>query len=696
MRIGLKNNYIYSNEETPITMYPDKPADANDQRSDQPLSMDEVFLRRLKKAIEENLEEMDFGVDDLGREIGMSRSQIHRKLQSLTGKSASRYIRSYKLERARDLLRKKTGTVAEISYQLGFSSPAYFGQVYVEEFGYPPSDEAKVSNSNNQSYVESADIANSSVRKLAAIMFTDIAGYTALMGSNEQKALEMIRQNRTIQKPLIENHNGKWLKEIGDGVLAQFNSAYDAVNCAVRIQRAAKMELDAKIRIGIHLGDVTMENDDVYGDGVNIASRIEGIADPGGIYISESIQRAIRGRSEFKLLKLGEVQLKNVDYLVSTWCLQGEGLPVPSAHKIKQLRASRIQESGVPMSNVNDSLIQEVFASLVNVKPSISKFLYFDEEEEEEPDVRELADLIIRNFPWIIGVELRRLFSGSLRILNFERLNQLLISILRSLQFLSFIILIEMYERVVDGKILIEKELLLEIKSRFIELSCADFIWIIKTCSKILDNSTSDRFMPEIKQHINNEFFEFLDIKLPPKNETGDFQIDVAGEDIEQVCIEYQEKLTLILKRISFITNYKLVTIKEIKVLKARHKSPLFQHWIDILNSADSDFRSKHEVLDSFCDSNAVLLMKSIKRPGDFLNLSPFIIDTRGEVIDSREKFNLKKDIFICEGFANNHIRYKGTEITEESDLRSLSNYHELVEDLRQIIEMSNHTKEDK
>ena len=85
--------------------------------------------------------------------------------------------------------------------------------------------------------------------------------------------------------------------------------------------------------------------------------------------------------------------------------------------------------------------------------------------------------------------------------------------------------------------------------------------------------------------------------------------------------------------------------------------------------------------------------MKSLKRPGDFLNLSPLIIDTRGEVIDTREKFSLKKDIFICEGFSNNHIRYTGMDVTEQTDLRSLSNYHEMVEDFRQIIEMSNHTE---
>ena len=110
-----------------------------------------------------------------------------------------------------------------------------------------------------------------SSRQLAAIMFTDIVGYTALMGENSAKALELVRVNKDIQKALVERHNGKWLKEMGDGVLAQFNSALDAVNCAFEIQKQASGKLDSKLRIGIHLGDVIFENDDVFGDGVNVA-----------------------------------------------------------------------------------------------------------------------------------------------------------------------------------------------------------------------------------------------------------------------------------------------------------------------------------------------------------------------------------------------------------------------------------------
>ena len=112
--------------------------------------------------------------------------------------------------------------MSEISYQLGFSSPAYFGQVYTEEFGYPPSEERK-SPAATVAAPSDPGTGSKSTRKLAAIMFTDIVGYTALMGTNEQKALEILRQNREIQRPLVEGNNGRWLKELGDGVLAQLD-----------------------------------------------------------------------------------------------------------------------------------------------------------------------------------------------------------------------------------------------------------------------------------------------------------------------------------------------------------------------------------------------------------------------------------------------------------------------------------------
>ena len=109
------------------------------------LSIDEVFLKRIHKALDENLDNAEFSVEDLGKEIGMSRSQIHRRLQQLKGQSASRFIRSYKLKRAKEFLKKNIGNVSQVADWVGFSSPAYFGKVYLEEFGYPPSEEPKIS-----------------------------------------------------------------------------------------------------------------------------------------------------------------------------------------------------------------------------------------------------------------------------------------------------------------------------------------------------------------------------------------------------------------------------------------------------------------------------------------------------------------------------------------------------------------------
>jgi TolB-like protein/class 3 adenylate cyclase/tetratricopeptide (TPR) repeat protein len=177
----------------------------------------------------------------------------------------------------------------------------------------------------------------SKTRQLAAIMFTDIVGYTDLMGKDTDKALELLSIGMEIQKQLVKQHNGKWLKEMGDGALVSFSSALDAVNCSIEIQESVKTKLDARLRIGIHLGDITIEKNDVYGDGVNVASRLESIADPGGIYISDNVEKSIKGRSNVQAKYLGEIKLKNVAYDVRTYALQGAGLPVPGSKKNKEI-----------------------------------------------------------------------------------------------------------------------------------------------------------------------------------------------------------------------------------------------------------------------------------------------------------------------------------------------------------------------
>src|SRR6266852_43178 len=150
-------------------------------------------------------------------------------------------------------------------------------------------------------------------RELAAIMFSDIAGYTAIMGRDERKALRALDDHRDLLRTILPRFNGRLVGEIGDGTLSSFHSALDAVNCARAAQAALQDDPGLKLRIGIHVGDVVFSNNTVLGDGVNVASRIHALASPGAICISANVYDEIRNKPEFQVKDLGEQKFKNVD-----------------------------------------------------------------------------------------------------------------------------------------------------------------------------------------------------------------------------------------------------------------------------------------------------------------------------------------------------------------------------------------------
>jgi len=150
-------------------------------------------------------------------------------------------------------------------------------------------------------------------RKLAAIMFTDMVGYTTLMQKDEDKARELIERHRAHMKPFVEKHDGEIIQFVGDGTFCRFDSAIEAVKSALEIQQVLEMEPEINLRIGIHIGDVVVKGDEVYGDGVNVASRLEPMAESGGICVSQEIYRQIKSHPEISAKSLGKVALKNVD-----------------------------------------------------------------------------------------------------------------------------------------------------------------------------------------------------------------------------------------------------------------------------------------------------------------------------------------------------------------------------------------------
>jgi len=163
-------------------------------------------------------------------------------------------------------------------------------------------------------------------RKLAAIVFTDIVGFTKLTAKDQSKASSLLKKQRELFRPIIGSFNGQLIKEMGDGLLLTFDTVTDAVNCCIKLQETSKQIDDLDLRIGIHQGEILVEDNDIIGDDVNVAARIEPFSAPGGIAISSKVHDAIIREEEFETKYLGKPKLKGVGQKVEVYCLTSHGL----------------------------------------------------------------------------------------------------------------------------------------------------------------------------------------------------------------------------------------------------------------------------------------------------------------------------------------------------------------------------------
>lgn len=472
------------------------------------LSMNEVLLSKLNKVVMANLQNEQFSVEDLASEAAFSRSHLHRKLNQLTGKSISQFIREIRLNEGMKLLKKEVGTVSEIAFKVGFGSNTYFIKCFHEHFGFSPGE----------------------VKRKVAEGWND---------TPVQEVNETIDHQKAIAKPTA---------------------------------------------------------------------------------------------------------------------------PLETLHPA-----------------ASEQLIMEIFHEMVKHKPALERFLIVDEEEGETLDPRILAYQIIKNYPWPIGVEIRRLFSASLREPNQERHAQLQKAIGRTIRIISFLCIAEVCNLIHSQAIKPSKNELKPLVDGLQKLAISDLITSLQLAAKIIKKNSDLIFVKELNDLLDNALFLELGdwAKLPDQE-----------HDIASACMLLEQTLMMLLNKIAFLVGYKMVNVGSIKVKKARYQPASFHHEFHMLNSIDSEFRIHQEIMNQFSDSNAVILMKSIKDTQRFLNLSPMIIDTQREELHGSGKTQIKRDIFLLEAFDNGQLKYSGTGATSQDDLSSLDAYADLKAEYEMLINL--------
>jgi len=233
-------------------------------------------------------------------------------------------------------------------------------------------------------------------RRLAAILAADVAGYSRLMGADEEGTHERLKTHlRELVDPKIREHYGRIVKNTGDGLIAEFPSVVDAVRCAVEMQRGMidrepelPEERHIRFRIGINLGDVIAEEHDIFGDGVNVAARLEALAEPGGIFISRVVRDQVRDKLPYPFEDLSEQSFRNIARPVRVYALRPEAIAelpaasVPSAPPVSQLAvAPRLSIVVLPFTNLSNDPEQQYFADGIT--------------EDLTTDLSRIADMVV-------------------------------------------------------------------------------------------------------------------------------------------------------------------------------------------------------------------------------------------------------------------------------------------------------------
>ena len=481
-------------------------------------------------------------------------------------------------------------------------------------------------------------------RKLSAILFTDIVGYSAMMQENEAKGLKVVNRFRELLESFVPKHNGELVQYYGDGSLSIFESSIDAMHCAKTIQEKSQIPITVPLKMGLHVGDIVFQDGTIYGDGVNIASRIESLGIAKSILFSERMILDLKSHPELTWTSLGKFHFKNIENPMEVCALTMEGLEVPNPDQID----GKLESSGSAVNRnqddlkirsdsgilANDIFIDTICERLAKYNPNLDKEL-----NKEALVIPAIKEEIVLCFPEPMSEQFKILFTKNeemesphiMETFSKFRFLQLLNSYLSTIQFICYVMLSQLWDEKLENPTIklsnsLKEKLYQLFQNNEFEIKYLDFVAMLQDITDLFDKHSITYFIDELSEvklealsnPKMNAAYLFFREWIENSNLSG-----IDEKQYEKLCLLGEEHLGVVINEFAFMINYKLASVINPIDIGDLQLEPKYKN----RNSRFNANLSEAEIASTAYEDNIMFFKLSNKEIESYLGLSPFYID---------------------------------------------------------------------
>lgn len=335
------------------------------------------------------------------------------------------------------------------------------------------------------------------------------------------------------------------------------------------------------------------------------------------------------------------------------------------------------------MSQLNDPLVAEVFKAMAVHRPQLAAMAALDD-EEGNVDVRLLGDQISRNFPLPIGIEVRRLISGGMREPERRRLDQLFRTFERSVQFVAFVMVAQLWKARMADPFPLPASFVNEFRRRAPLVSLGNLTWMVRQIARVWRSTDRQWFVTELGDLVTDRFCDELDAWVPERNAMGHYQVNLTNGEVQRRCVQANDRIVPFLAKLAFLSRYRLVSANDPRIRDRPIRPAVFDRRTEGSGTGGAD--PQDAPMRSLMNAHAVLLMRHGRNADEYVDLSPFVIDTHHDPTGEGGGTALHKDVFLFSKYRHGGVFYSGSEATERIDLRSLPGYDGLVKEFEDLM----------